>query len=132
LILLDTHAAFWLNAAPQKLSKSAARAIARAKGSSGLGLASISLWELARLVEKERLRLKDVTTREFLRAFMATKELRLLELDAEIALVAAQLPPDFPADPADRIIAATARVHGVPLVTKDLALLASPLVTTIW
>ena len=63
---------------------------------------------------------------------MRTPALAVLEIDVEIALLAAQFPPGFPADPADRIIAATAAVHDAPLVTRDAALLESPLVRTVW
>jgi len=56
----------------------------------------------------------------------------LLDITPEIAVLAAQLPPAFPGDPADRIIAATARSHDFPLVTKDQGLLDSPLLRTIW
>ena len=132
MILLDTHAAFWLNSAPEKLSRAAARAIRRASSTTGLGLASISLWELALLIEKRRLRLKSATTRVFLDAIVETPGLSVLEISVEIAMLATRFPPDFPGDPADRIIGATAQAHGVPLVTKDRPLLDSPLLRTIW
>lgn len=132
MILLDTHAAFWLNSAPDKLSPAAARAIRRAAASTGLGLSSISLWELALLIEKRRLRLKSATTRVFLDAIVETPGLNILEIDVEIAMLATRFPPNFPGDPADRIIGATALAHGIPLVTKDRQLLESPLLRTIW
>jgi PIN domain nuclease of toxin-antitoxin system len=56
----------------------------------------------------------------------------MLDLSPEIAALAFQFPTDFPSDPADRIIAATARAHGLPLVTKDRRLQDSALVQTIW
>jgi len=132
VILLDTHVAFWLNNAPEKLSPAAARAIRRAASSTGLGLSSISLWELALLVEKKRLRLKTTRPGDFLRAIVHTPGLSVLEIDVEIATRAAQLPSGFPGDPADRFIAATAVVHGIPLVTKDRGLSGSTLLRTIW
>jgi PIN domain nuclease of toxin-antitoxin system len=49
-----------------------------------------------------------------------------------IATLAAHFPGDFPGDPADRIIAATARADGLALVTRDARLRASRLVETIW
>jgi PIN domain nuclease of toxin-antitoxin system len=48
----------------------------------------------------------------------------------EVAILTAQFPSDFPRDPADRIIAATAR--GVSLVTADERIQACTLVKTIW
>jgi PIN domain nuclease of toxin-antitoxin system len=43
-----------------------------------------------------------------------------------------RLPSGFPVDPADRIIAATARAHGLLLVTRDQRMLESPLLRTVW
>jgi PIN domain nuclease of toxin-antitoxin system len=51
---------------------------------------------------------------------------------AEIAAISAQFPSDFPRDPADRLIAATARSEGLALVTHDEKLRASPLLQTVW
>jgi len=51
---------------------------------------------------------------------------------AAVAMTAAQLPKDFPADPADRIIAATAIVEGLPLITADRNIRRSRLLKTIW
>lgn len=50
----------------------------------------------------------------------------------EIAIMTAELPWEFPNDPADRIIAATARAEGLPLVTADQRILDCPLLKTIW
>jgi PIN domain nuclease of toxin-antitoxin system len=49
-----------------------------------------------------------------------------------VATLATQFPGDFPADPVDRIIAATARSEGMALVSRDERLRASRLVDTIW
>jgi len=132
MIVLDTHAAFWLNHAPEKLSRNATRAIVKAASSTGLGLSSISLWELATLIETGKLRPKGTTTRGFLDALIQTPSLIVMEISAEIAVLATQFPPSFPGDPADRIIAATARAHDVPIVTKDRSMQESPLLRTIW
>ena len=132
MILLDTHAVYWLNKAPQKLSGSAVRAIRRAAASTGLGLASISLWELALLIEARRLRLTGATTQAFLAAVAQTPNLTILEITAEIAALAAQSPAGFPKDPADRLIAATALVHDIPIVTKDRQMQERADLRTIW
>jgi len=56
-----------------------------------------------------------------------------LPVDTEVAMVGAQLPrEDFPGDPADRLIYATAGVRGFPLVTKDGALRAFDPRGTVW
>ena len=132
MILLDTHVAFWLNAHPDRLSRRAARAIARAASGAGMGLSSISLWELAMLVDRGRIRVKTGTARGFLDAIVQTPGLSVLEISAEVAFLSTRFPPGFPKDPADRIIAATAQAHGLPLITQDDAIRESRLLDTIW
>jgi PIN domain nuclease of toxin-antitoxin system len=132
VILLDTHTAYWLNHAPEKLSAAASRAIQRAAASTDLGLSSISLWELAMLIEGGRLRLRGVGTHGFLETLVQTPGLIVLEITAEIAALAAQLPSGLPRDPGDSLIAATARVYDVAIVTKDQRMQESPLLRTIW
>jgi PIN domain nuclease of toxin-antitoxin system len=54
------------------------------------------------------------------------------DVTLEVAAAAAEFPHGFSSDPIDRIIAATARVLDLALVTKDADLLESPLLRTIW
>src|SRR5687767_1430436 len=132
VILLDTHAVFWLNQAPERLSSVATRAIRRAAPSTGLALASISLWELARLIEARRFTLRGATTAAFLREIVQTPNLVVLDISPEIAAIAAQSPPGFPKDPADSLIAATALAYDIPVVTKDRAMQEISRIRTIW
>jgi PIN domain nuclease of toxin-antitoxin system len=132
MILLDTHVLFWMRAVPKKLSRNATRVIERAASAGTLAVSCISLWELAWLVENERLRLKTTTTRRFLEAMVQTPGLLVLPITTEVAAFAAQLPRGFPGDPCDRIIAATAIAHGATLVTKDVRIEDSAVVPTIW
>ena len=132
MILIDTHVLVWINRSPEKLSRDARRAIERATRADAAAIASITLWELATLVLRGRIRLKAGTVRTFLDEMVQTPGLTVLEIRAEVAALAAQFPADFPGDPADRLIAATARAHRIPLVTSDERIQASPLVETIW
>jgi PIN domain nuclease of toxin-antitoxin system len=59
-------------------------------------------------------------------------EMQVLPITLEVAATTTYLPPDFPSDPMDRIIAATARVEGVPLVTADQRILSCASIKTIW
>ncbi|MBI2358818.1 MAG: PIN domain-containing protein [Deltaproteobacteria bacterium] len=54
------------------------------------------------------------------------------ELTPAVAALSTQFPNDFPADPADRLIAATARAEGLALITRDAKIRQSSLVKTIW
>lgn len=83
----------------------------------------ISFWEIAMLVDKNRLALHDGLT------IWATEVLerpgvRLAQIDPATALDAGSLPGDIHGDPADRIIVATARALGCPLLTSDERILA--------
>jgi PIN domain nuclease of toxin-antitoxin system len=49
--------------------------------------------------------------------------LHLAPITGEIACSCAELPPSFHGDPADRLIAATARCEGLTLLTHDRRLL---------
>lgn len=131
MILLDTHAILWLVLEPQRLSRAAQRAIHRAERSEGVAIASITLWEIAQLVEDGRVKVHGSTER-FLDSLCRNPSLVVLEITPEVAALAFQFPPDFPKDPADRLIAATARAHGIRLVTKDQPLQDSPLIDTVW
>lgn len=131
MILLDTHALLMLAFRAERLSKAAANAIRRAEAGDGVAIASITLWEIALLIHQGRITVQG-STEAFLKRLFDRAGLFVLDLDPEIAALAFQFPPGFPNDPADRIIAATARAHGLPLVTKDQRLQDSPLLQTIW
>jgi PIN domain nuclease of toxin-antitoxin system len=131
MTLLDTHVVYWLAVHPERLSRAATRAIAAADRSDGVAISSISLWELACLIDKGRIQVEG-TPERFLTRLAERPGLAVLEITPEIAALTVQFPPEFPGDPADRIIAGTARAHGLPLVTKDENLQDSRLLRTIW
>jgi len=56
----------------------------------------------------------------------------VLPITPEIAAIAVQFPSDYPGDPADRLIGATARAEGITLVTGDENIRKSPLLRTVW
>jgi PIN domain nuclease of toxin-antitoxin system len=129
--LLDTHVVYWLAVHPERLSRAATRAIAAAERSDSVAISSISLWELACLIDKGRIQVEG-TAERFLSRLADRPGLAVLEITPQIAALTVQFPPEFPGDSADRIIAGTARAHGLPLVTKDEGLQDSRLLRTIW
>ncbi len=131
MILLDTHVLLWLAAEPARLSRAAALAIRRAVRSGGIAIASISLWEIAALFARGRLRSRG-TTEASLEAILKATGVSLREITPTIASLATQFPADFSSDPADRLIAATARAEGLTLVTRDEHIRSSALVRTVW
>jgi PIN domain nuclease of toxin-antitoxin system len=131
MILLDTHALLWLAAEPKRLSRRAASAIRRALRSGGIAIASISLWEIAMLFSQGRIRSRG-TIEASIETLLRGTGASLREITPAIAALATQFPADFSADPADRLIAATARDGGLTLITRDGRLRSSPLIRTIW
>lgn len=131
MIVLDTHTLLWWVNDPTTLSRLAAEIIDAAVMSKSVHVSCISSWEIALLVERGRLRLA-LDVRDWVCRCEALPFLTFVPVSNAIAIESVRL-PDFPhADPADRIIAATALSLGAPLVTKDDKLRNYPHVKTIW
>jgi PIN domain nuclease of toxin-antitoxin system len=131
VILLDTHVLAWLVAEPSRLSPKAASAIRRARADEGIAIAAISLWELALLFSRGLLRAPgpvEASVRWVVEGARAT----IKPITFEVAALATQFPEDFPHDPADRLIAATARAEGMTLITRDQRVRESHLLKTLW
>lgn len=126
MILLDTHVVSWLAFEEEKVSAHARNAI---QNSQGLAISAISLWELAMLGRRGRIRITLT-----LESFLSEVESRfnVLPISARVCAQAMALPELSPKDPADRLIAATALVEGISLVTADRDIRRSRLVFTIW
>lgn len=129
--LLDTHVLIWLALEPKKLSKHARHAIERAGNKDGLGIASITLWEIAALVARGRLSVHG-TVANWTTELLARAGVTVFELTPAIAELSTAFGPGYSNDPADQIIGATARNHGMPLVTADSRLLDCPLLKCVW
>lgn len=111
--MLDSHVVHWWADEPTHLSPAAAAAIEDAQE---LAVAGVTWFELAWLVTNGRLGSR-IPVRAWLDGL--AREIRTLPLTTAIAARAAELPADFPRDPADRIIFATAQENGFRLVTRD-------------
>jgi PIN domain nuclease of toxin-antitoxin system len=124
VIILDTHIWIWWVAGKTQLPP-LYRNFIEAQSADGLGICAISCWEVAKLVERGRLKL-PMPTDQWLHAALAYPGVKLLELSPDIAADACCLPGEFHSDPADQIIVATARNHGSELVTMDRRILSYP------
>ena len=131
MILLDTHVLAWLLLDPERLSPAAASAIRRARRNQGIALAAISLWELARLFSLGHVKGRG-TVEASVRTLVEKSGAEVRPITLEIAALAWQFPEDFSHDPADRLIAATARAEGMTLITRDEQIRQSPLLKTLW
>jgi PIN domain nuclease of toxin-antitoxin system len=128
VILLDTHAWIFMVDAPKRLGRAARRVIAKADR---IGVAAVSMWELALLVEKERISL-DRELLEWIRDALGQARVELLPMTPAVVATAHQLRGALAGDPGDRIIVATALVEGVKLVTKDERIADSGIVPVVW
>jgi len=129
MILLDTHTLIWAVNDSKELSRPAASAIRRARVHSGLAVSAITVWELAVLLTKGRIRAYG-TVEASIRLFLEGVAVR--PITVEIAALAAQFPDDYSRDPSDRLIGGTARAEGLTLVTRDENIRRSPLLRTVW
>lgn len=127
-VVLDTHAFYWWNAEPDRLSD---RAAATVEEADELAVAAISWYELAWLIKRERIRI-EVPARSWLHEL--ARDVRTVEITPAIADTAASLPRSFPGDHADRLIYATAVERGWRLITSDRRLRdhKHPRPVTVW
>lgn len=129
MILLDSHVLIWAVADSKRLSRAAASAIRRARRGDGLAVSAITAYEVAWQIASGGIQGYGTVETSLLR-FLEGVTMR--PITAEIAALAAQFPEDYPRDPADRLIGATARAEGLTLVTRDERIRNCPLLKTVW
>ena len=131
MTVLDTHALIWWADESPKLTKKARQAAAAAARRRELVASAMSIFEVITLERRGRINLKIPVT-EWLNSLRTLPELTIQPVTDEIAERAGGFGDVFPGDPADRLIAATALVLDVPLITADTKLHGVPSLTTIW
>jgi len=131
MVVLDTCAIIYDAFEPNRLGKAAKQAINKAEKSQTLICSDISLWEIAMLVSKDRIN-PGTDYLGFINTALAARGIKVEPISPEIADVAVSLPSGINADPADRIILATAQTLCATLVTCDQNLVDCGLVKTIW
>ena len=101
------------------MSSAQTRALERVEASpEPFAIAAITLWEIAKLAERGRIRF-DQTVDVVLDEIDQHSGIVVVPIDARVALESTRLGAHVPVDPADQLIIATARVHGLRLVTAD-------------
>jgi PIN domain nuclease of toxin-antitoxin system len=115
-LLLDTHIWLWTALEPHRLGKHVTTELLNPKNE--LWLSPISTWEALALHRKNRIHLNGDPCAWLSEAM---KNFREASLTHEVAMEAHRL--TMHADPADRFIAATAKIFGLTLVTADKNLL---------
>lgn len=130
-IFLDTHVWVWWVTEDRRLSKKAKVSLEKAAREAGVWISAISVWEVAKKVQKKQLVL-DRPLRQWLDQALDITGLFVEELTTTILVESCELPEPFHGDPADQIIVASVRHHKGQLVTKDRKLRDYPHVVTIW
>jgi len=122
-LLLDTCAVLWLvDGAPMNKQALAALEDAERKRQA-LFLSPISIWEIGLLMSKGRIA-STLSPHAWTERLLAHPLMRLAELPPRVLIDASWLPGNPPADPADRMIIATARHYGQTILTRDRKILA--------
>ncbi len=125
--LLDTHALLWAATDEERLSHKAARAIATTPYEQ-LAISDVTLQEIGLLLHSGRIELAG-SPNAVLGKVLNYVTVLPITLEIAIAAPALALPHG---DQFDRIIAATAKIHRLPLITKDANIADARVVETVW
>jgi PIN domain nuclease of toxin-antitoxin system len=120
-LLLDTHIWFWSLAEKERLSDAVLRELEDSEGE--IWLSPISIWELMMLADRGRVALTPDPD-SWIRAALRSADFREAALNHEVAIQSRTIDLSH-GDPADRFLAATAKVYDLTLVTADDRLLGA-------
>jgi PIN domain nuclease of toxin-antitoxin system len=121
-LLLDTCAAIWF-ATAQRMSNAATDALNRSfAAKESVFLSPISAWEIGMLCARGRMRF-TVSPHIWFERLQRMGGIVLADMPPSVLIASSSLPGALHGDPADRILAATAREYGYRLVTRDRPLL---------
>jgi len=123
-LLLDTHIWIWFQLGDStKISASVRRELETSQQVSRLFLSAVSVLEVARLVMEGTVDLGQ-SIDHFVNIAEHAPGFEIILLRHRILIESTRLPGTIHRDPSDRIIVATAREHGLTLITRDKEILA--------
>ena len=129
-LLLDTHILVHLRSAPKRLSRDQTRVLREVdRRQEAVAISAITLLEIATLFRQGSGR-SNISVEDLLHEIGLNPALHILPLTVDIAAEVAVMGPSLK-DPADRAIVATARIHGLRLITSDQRIIDSRLVPVI-
>lgn len=128
-LLLDTCCVIWAVSDPGAISEAARRLLTADE--SEIYVSVISVAELACAVERRRITI-DRHWKKWFRCYVELNNWQVKKISLDVMEEAYSLPDTFHADPADRIITATARLNGFTILTADRKILAYPHVNSAW
>ena len=129
--LLDTHAWVWWVTEDRRLSARARSVITARLSKGAVWISLISVWEVAKKVEKQQLVL-DRPLDQWLDEATTVPGLGVWEMTRPILVQACELPQPFHGDPADQVLVATARHRGAVVVSKDQRIRHYAHVQSVW
>jgi PIN domain nuclease of toxin-antitoxin system len=128
-VLLDTCCLIWAASDPKKLTPRVADTLQA--NDTAVWVSVISCAELACLAEREYIAL-DRHWRTWFRDVIDMNSWGVADIDLQVVQEAYSLPGEYHRDSADRIIAATARIRHLTILTADQKILGYPHVETMW
>lgn len=131
MIVMDTCVIIWDALEPSKLTPTVLDAINQADQKNTLMIADISIWEIAMLIKKGRIKI-EAKQSHFLNLYLQSRNITVIPITPQIAEQSVNFDARMNNDPADRIIAATAKIHNASLVTADNNLLSCDFIDTLW
>jgi PIN domain nuclease of toxin-antitoxin system len=120
-LLLDTHIWLWSIFEQHKLNSKTAALLRRSDGA--IWISALSVWEALLLVEKGRYQIPGDAPKALLKG-LAESGIQELVFDHRVAIESRRILMDHK-DPTDRMLAATANIYHLTLVTADETLLRS-------
>lgn len=131
MIVLDTHAWIWWISNPELLPRRTLSWIEKAINKNAVFISTISVWEVALLVEKKRLKL-TMSIQDWILQNETLPYFQFIPVDNAVILQSIDLPGFLYKDPADRIIMATAILTNSFLITKDERIRNYSRIKTVW
>jgi len=118
MILLDTHVWIWWLLGQGPLTDQERETLDEHAKNAEIAISAASIWEAEMLQRSGRISLEP-DFKSWVR--LATKKsiCKVIPIDTDVILTQDSLPINFPDDPADRLIVATALYKEYPLATKD-------------
>ena len=131
MIVLDTHVWVWWVSGAEPLPRKVKTALDQHRKDGTIRVSSISVWEVAQLVARGRLKL-TMDVEDWIAKSEVIPFLGFVPVDNRIAVRSTRLPGTLHSDPADRIIIATALEHRLVVLTPDTLITRYPDVETEW
>jgi PIN domain nuclease of toxin-antitoxin system len=118
MILLDTHVWLWWLLDEGDLTEDERQTLDNSAANKEIAISAASIWEVE-LLERRGVIQLEPNIKTWIELATKPEVCKVIPIDKEVILAQEKLPPNFPEDPADRLIAATALYFEYGLATKD-------------